>query len=53
VFDKELFERKIRKLADGYKKRFGDMLQYDVEEEIARFNVRRASHLPCLLTSRA
>lgn len=46
VFHKELFERKIRKLADGYKKRFGDMLQYDVEEEIERFNEYREKLRP-------
>ncbi|KAI6586921.1 hypothetical protein MCOR04_004405 [Pyricularia oryzae] len=37
VFDEAVFERKLRQLADGYRKRFGDLLKYDVEEEIARF----------------
>jgi len=37
VFDHELLESKLRRLYDGYKKRFGDLLQYDVEEEITRF----------------
>ena len=37
IFDQESFEAKLRRLADGYKKRFGDLLEYDVEEEIARF----------------
>ena len=41
VFDKELFERKVRNLAAAYKKRFGDLLQYDVEEELARFREYR------------
>ncbi|KAF2755174.1 adenylosuccinate synthetase-like protein [Pseudovirgaria hyperparasitica] len=36
-------EDKIRRLADGYKKRFGELLQYDVEEEIARFRTYRES----------
>lgn len=39
VFDEAVFERKLRQLADGYRKRFGDLLKYDVEEEIARFKV--------------
>lgn len=37
VFDHELLEFKLRRLYDGYKKRFGDLLQYNVEEEISRF----------------
>lgn len=37
VFDAELFEMKLRRLASSYKKRFGDLLTYDVEEELARF----------------
>lgn len=37
IFDQESFEAKLRRLAEGYKKRFGDLLEYDVEEEIARF----------------
>ncbi|KAK4210349.1 adenylosuccinate synthetase [Rhypophila decipiens] len=41
IFNEEVFERKLRQLAAGYKKRFGDLLQYDVEEEIARFKEYR------------
>ncbi|KAB5542468.1 Adenylosuccinate synthetase [Coniochaeta sp. 2T2.1] len=37
AFDEELFERKLRRLADGYKKRYGDLLKYDVEKEIAEW----------------
>uniref|UniRef100_A0A0B7K074 Adenylosuccinate synthetase n=1 Tax=Bionectria ochroleuca TaxID=29856 RepID=A0A0B7K074_BIOOC len=37
IFDQELFESKLRRLAYGYKARYGDLLQYDVEEEIERF----------------
>ncbi|KAL7784666.1 Adenylosuccinate synthetase [Trichoderma ceciliae] len=37
VFDQELFETKLRRLAHGYKARYGDLLKYDVEEEIERF----------------
>ena len=40
LFDEEVFEKKLRRVADGYKKRFGDLLQYDVEEEIARYKAR-------------
>lgn len=40
LFDEEVFEKKLRRVADGYKKRFGDLLKYDVEEEIARYKVR-------------
>ncbi|KAM0435142.1 hypothetical protein ACHAPT_003232 [Fusarium lateritium] len=41
VFDEELFESKLRRLAAGYAKRYGDLLKYDVEEEIARFKEYR------------
>lgn len=37
VFHPELFEQKVRRLADGYKKRFGDLLEYDIDAELARF----------------
>ncbi|KAF4987350.1 hypothetical protein FGRMN_10411 [Fusarium graminum] len=37
VFNFPLFEEKCRKLADGYRKRFGDLFEYDIEEELARF----------------
>lgn len=39
VFDKEHFDSRLRELARGYKKRYGDILKYDVEEEISRFDV--------------
>ena len=41
IFDEAVFERKLRQMAAGYKKRFGALLQYDVEEEIARFKEYR------------
>ncbi|KAM0511958.1 hypothetical protein ACHAPE_009314 [Trichoderma viride] len=41
VFNAELFDSKLRRLAAGYQKRYGDLLKYDVEEEIARFNEYR------------
>lgn len=41
VFDEAVFDRKLRQMAHGYRKRFGDLLKYDVEEEIARFREYR------------
>ena len=40
LFDEDVFEKKLRRVASGYQKRFGDLLKYDVEEEIARYKVR-------------
>ena len=39
IFNEKRFGEKLRELARGYKKRYGDLLEYDVEEEIARFKV--------------
>jgi adenylosuccinate synthase len=39
IFHEELFNAKLRNLARGYKIRYGDLLNYDVEAEIAKFNV--------------
>ncbi|KAK7751389.1 Adenylosuccinate synthase [Diatrype stigma] len=41
MFNEETFERKLRALAAGYKKRYGDLLDYDVEEELGRFKEYR------------
>lgn len=41
LFDEEIFEQKLRRLAQGFQKRFGDLLKYDVDEEIARYKVRK------------
>ncbi|KAK1254818.1 hypothetical protein MKX08_008813 [Trichoderma sp. CBMAI-0020] len=38
VFYPDLFEQKVRRLADGYQKRFGELFEYDIEAELARFN---------------
>ncbi|KAH8803259.1 Adenylosuccinate synthetase [Xylogone sp. PMI_703] len=46
IFDKELFDRKIRIIADGYKKRFGSLLEYDVEKEISKFDQWREELAP-------
>ncbi|KAN0122396.1 Adenylosuccinate synthetase [Hyaloscypha variabilis] len=41
VFNEGLFNQRLRELAAGFKKRYGDLLQYDVEEEISKFNEYR------------
>ncbi|KAI9883157.1 MAG: Elongation of fatty acids protein 2 [Watsoniomyces obsoletus] len=43
IFDEEVFERRLRALAEGYRKRFGDLLKgYDVEGELQRFKTFRS-----------
>lgn len=37
LFDEAIFETKLRRLAGGFQKRFGDLLKYNVDEEIARY----------------
>ncbi|KAI5812519.1 Adenylosuccinate synthetase [Pyronema omphalodes] len=40
LFDWPVFERKLRLLADGYKKRFGDLLgDYSVDKELEQYKV--------------
>jgi adenylosuccinate synthase len=39
LFDEKIFDEKLRRLAMGYQKRFGDLLKYDVEDEIKNFKV--------------
>lgn len=41
IFDKETFDRRLRALSIGYRKRYGEILQYDVEREIASFDMYR------------
>ena len=41
VFDKARFDEKLRHLAHGFKKRYGDLLQYDADEEVGRFDTYR------------
>lgn len=41
IFNEESFEKKLRRLADGYQKRFGTLLKYDVESEIEKFKELR------------
>lgn len=46
IFSKELFDEKLRHLASGFKKRYGDLLQYNADEEIARFDQYRETLKP-------
>ncbi|KAF5615698.1 adenylosuccinate synthetase [Fusarium sp. NRRL 52700] len=41
VFNPEVFEQKLRRLADGFQKRFGGLLKYDIAAELARFDEYR------------
>ena len=41
IFDKETLDRKLRTLAASFKKRYGDLLEYNVDEEIAQFDIYR------------
>lgn len=41
IFNKEHFDEKLRHLAHGFQKRYGDLLTYDPEEEIKRFDEYR------------
>ncbi|KAI1054924.1 hypothetical protein LB506_006855 [Fusarium annulatum] len=41
VFNPEVFEQKLRRLANGFQKRFGELLKYDIEAELARFDEYR------------
>jgi adenylosuccinate synthase len=41
VFHPDIFEQKVRRLADGFKKRFGELLEYDIEAELSRFEEYR------------
>ena len=40
IFNEKAFEERLRELARGYQRRYGDLLKYDVEEEISRYKVR-------------
>ncbi|TPX11935.1 uncharacterized protein E0L32_007433 [Thyridium curvatum] len=41
IFYPELFESKVKRLADGYQKRFGELFKYDIKAELARFEEYR------------
>ena len=46
IFDKDIFDQKLRTLAHGFQKRYDNVLQYDVEQEISRFDGYRAALQP-------
>jgi adenylosuccinate synthase len=45
----ESFERKVRLLAEGYRKRYGSLLKYSVEDEIQRFKVYKDQLYPYIV----
>jgi hypothetical protein len=49
IFEEEVFERKLRSLEEGYRRRFGEDFRYDVQEEIQRFQVCLRPVLPSSL----
>jgi adenylosuccinate synthase len=49
VFNQELFETKVRRLASGFQKRFGNLLDYDVEAELRQFRQYRTSLAPFVI----
>ena len=46
IFNKNLFDQKLRQLEYGFRKRYGELLQYDPEEEIKRFDEYRETLKP-------
>lgn len=49
IFNEELFETKLRRLTDGFKKRYGDLLEYDPEAEIEAFKTYRQTLAPLVI----
>ena len=49
IFNEELFETKLRRIADGFNKRYGDLLEYDPEAEIAAFKEYREKLAPFVI----
>lgn len=49
VYNKAITDTKLRHLAVGYKKRYGDLLDYDVEEEIKRCDEYREQLRPMVV----
>lgn len=41
-FDLANLEEKLGRLAHGFKRRFGDLLKYDIEQELSKFKVRNS-----------
>ena len=46
IFNKDTMDRKLRAMARGFQKRYGELLRYDVEEEVARFDDYREKLRP-------
>ena len=42
IFNSEAFELKLRRLATSYARQYGELLKYDVEDELARFGNYRS-----------
>lgn len=49
IFNQENFEARVRRLADAFQKRFGDLLKYDVEKEIVEFRSYRTRLRPFIV----
>lgn len=49
IFDPEIFEAKLRRLAHGFQKRFGELLKYDLEAEISRYKDYREKLVPYVI----
>ena len=47
LFDEQIFETKLRRLASGFQKRYGDLLKYDVDAEIAQYKVSHGGIACC------
>ncbi|OCK99585.1 adenylosuccinate synthetase-like protein [Cenococcum geophilum 1.58] len=49
IFDPEIFESKLRRLAHGFQRRFGELLKYDLEAEISRYKNYREKLVPYVI----
>ena len=45
----ESFERKLRSLAEGYRKRYGDLHGYSIEDETHKFTIYREQLRPYIV----
>ena len=52
IFNKEAFDRQLKILVQGAQKRYGSLTGYDVEKEIAQFDVSLESLLPVMELTR-
>lgn len=46
IFDKEYMESRLNNMADGARKRYGDLLSYDIEAELKQFDKYREDLKP-------